>query len=122
MLSLFSSWSRSLLDHALYHVVGRADDIVGDGAGRYLGIHDLIGLELFIHDLDAGLLLKFRSRTSGSMILAPVVDDDLAAVGSLGGQSCRIRQDREAHMDASKTDASTFFFIWYDLLLFCPPC
>ena len=69
-------FQQSLLDHTLYHVVGRADNIIGHSACRYFGIHDLIGLELFIHDFDAGLFFKFIQHI-GIDVFSPVVDNDL---------------------------------------------
>ena len=65
-----------IFDHPLDHIIRRAYDIVGDGTGLNLRIHDLVRLILLVDNIDAGLFLKHLNSLRVD-IFAPVVDDHL---------------------------------------------
>ena len=77
-----------VLNHAAYHIVGRAGDIVSHSPGFHLWIHTLVCLKLIIDDLDAVLLLK-HEECFGINVLPPIVDNDLAVYAFVGGTAAQ---------------------------------
>lgn len=65
-----------ILNHALDHIVGWADNIVGDGAGLHFWIHDFVCFVFFIDNRDAGFFLK-HSDYFRVKVFSPVVDNYL---------------------------------------------
>ena len=52
---------QTFLNHFGDHIVGRAEHVIRGIVGSDLGIHDFVGFELIIDDLDAGFLFKLRN-------------------------------------------------------------
>ena len=108
-----------VLDHFLDHVIGRAYQIVGDGAGLDFRIHDLIGFKFFIDDLNACFFLK-HVKDFRVNIFAPVVDDHLFCAGSqirsavinaaAGDDNDHQHRQHAAHNDLRDTAERAFLF------------
>ena len=84
--------------HLGNHIIGRTDQVILRSAGRNLRVHDLIGLEFFVDNLDSGLFFKIRDHIR-IHIFSPVVDDNLFLIfclcdrsGKNGKYGCKQRK------------------------------
>ena len=98
--------------HSLYHVVGRADHVISNGAGLDLGIHDLVGLVFLIDDLDPRLFLE-HGDSLRVHIFSPIVDNHLiiASCGCLGAIEEAAHDYHHCHHDGNdlaKKEAAGF--------------
>ena len=46
-----------VVNHTLYHIVGRTHHIIGDGTGLNLWIH-FVGFVFFVYHIDTGIFFK----------------------------------------------------------------
>ena len=97
MLSKSSSAKQIVVDHFLNHVVGRADDIVGDSTGFYLGIHDLVGFKFIVNDFDTGFRSSNMVKHIGIHVFAPVVNDHLAGICCRAANQQQQEEGAEPH-------------------------
>ena len=95
-----------VFNHFLYHVIGRTYHIISGRTSFYLGIHDLVGLELIVDHFDSGLFFEHGDRI-GIDIFTPVVDDDFT-VFTTGGRGPAAGQS-SCGKDTAQKQCNKFF-------------